>query len=177
MTDAPDLTPPIMERYYQLRTFLGIDTLDLDRAYQETPRILQDAGELSADADANEAAMRHTYDVIKAEASHRIRTVMVAGKEPSEARIDKLLPLEQDVQDARVALDTAHRMAQVCNSLYRSMESQARMLPKASDMVMGGYITPSAAYDQRRKDIRQAHIAAATESRREEGRPIGRPTV
>jgi len=173
-----DTQSALLRRYYDLRTYLGIDLLELDRAYMQTPRILQEAGELSAEADATEMTARHTYDIIKAEAGARIRSVLVAGKEPSEARIDKLLPLEPEVQDARVAHDKARYEAQICQILYRSLDTQSRILGKASDMVMGGYVSPSAAYarDQRHSDIRRAQVEADAQTREKERHGISRPT-
>jgi hypothetical protein len=167
----------IIKRYYQLRTYLGINLLDLDRAYMETPRIIQDAVELAAEAAANENSADHILDVLMSEASSRIRAVPVAGKEPSEARIKSLLPLEQDVMDARTALEKARYEAQLCTGLFRSFESQARLLGKASDMVIAGYITPSAAINKQRDEIRQARVAQdnLAKSQGMEGPKIGRP--
>jgi hypothetical protein len=172
----PETASPLIKKYYALRAYLGINLIDLDKMYTETPRILQDAVELAAEADFDEMVARHTYDVIKAEASDRIRSVLVAGKEPSEARIDKLIPLEQDVQNARVVLNKAQRDAQVCTGLYRSLDMQSRLLGKASDMINSGFISPSAAYDERRRELRKARLEAEARNPLEMERPLGRPT-
>jgi DNA polymerase III delta prime subunit len=145
--------------------------LEIDRAYMETGKILQQAGELAAEADAQESAAKHTLDIIKAEASERLRAIPVGGKDPSEARIASLLPMEQDVQDAREAFDRSHYEAQVCETLYKSLADQSRLLTKASDMIMGGYISPSAAYEDRRNEIRRARVAADREGQERIGRP------
>jgi hypothetical protein len=174
MTEKSDRDAPlsaIHRRYYELREFLGIDTNDLDRAFMHTPRIMQDASELAADANAHENALQHMYEIIKAEASKRIRSVMVAGKEPSEARIVALLPLEPEVQAARTELIEAKRDAHVCSDLHRSFDAQSRLIGKAADMRTTDYIAPSAAY-QTRKDIRFARVQAEREEHK-----IGRPVV
>jgi hypothetical protein len=159
----PESASPILRRYYDLRQYLGIDLLELDKAFNETPKMFQQAGELAADADANENAAKHALDVIRAEAGERIRSVAIHGKDPSEARIASLLPLDGDVQEARTALDNTRYESQVCTALYKSLEVQSRLLSKASDMVLSSYMSPSVVLDQRRAEIRKARIEAEAE--------------
>jgi hypothetical protein len=170
--ESPD--SPILLRYYDLRQYMGLDLLNLDRAYMETSKILQEAGELAAKADYIENASRHTLDIIRAEASARLRTILIHGKEPSEARIAAMLPLETDVQDAREALDKARYEAAACSSLYKSLEAQSRLLGKASDMVMSSYYAPTAAYaDKRRVEMRDTKVIERKQpSEKQVGRPV-----
>ena len=71
-----------------------------------------------------------------------------------------------------IALDDASYEAQVCTVLFRSMETQSRLLTKASDMVISGLISPDAALDARRRDMRQARMASRPQPQEA---PIGRP--
>lgn len=176
MTDTPTGRSPFIRRYYELREFLGLalDEHRLNELFEQIIQYYADAGKLAADADAEETARRHTYDIIKAAASQRIRMTPIAGKEPSEARIAALLPLEKDVQEARAALDNAKYEAQVCDGLYRSYDQQSRLLGKASDRASSRYGAPEAAYDRSRAELREARIANA--ERQSSGGPIGRPT-
>jgi hypothetical protein len=172
---------PIIARYNELRHYLGLELLDmleLERAYMQTPRIIEEAGQLAASADKTENDAKHNLDIAKAAAGERIRSIPVAGREPSEARVTSLLPLEPDVQEARNILDQARYEAQVCESLYKALETQSRLLAKATDMVLSGYITPTAAYEDRRAEVRQARIAnnIARPYQQKEPPHVGRPT-
>lgn len=170
-----DTTSPILRRYYGLREFLGLALEEhrLNEIFEQMIQYYADAGKLAADADAEETAARHTYDVVKADASSRLRSCLVAGKEPSEARITALLPLEKDVQAARALYDQAKYEAQVCDTLYKSYDAQSRLLGKASDRATSRYLSPTAAYEKDRADLHEARIA---NEERLHGGPIGRPT-
>lgn len=168
---------PIIQKYYELRQYLGFGFPDLDQQFERSTPIMEEAGHLAAEAEAIEMTARHTYEVIRAEAADRLRSHLVAGKEPSEARIDKLLPLEQDVQESRVAYEKARRDTAVCNVLFRSLEMQTRLLPKASDLVLAAWKAPSAGYILRLQEISEARFAdQAARAREREGPEIGRPT-
>jgi hypothetical protein len=177
MPEDQGTASPILRRYYELREYLGIDLMAIDVAYMQTPRILQDAGELAAEADRNEGAAKHTLDIVKAGAGERIRQSPVNGRPPSEERIKALLSLQEDVQAAQSALNQAHYESQVCTALFKSLDTQAsRLLPKVSDMVTVGFISPTAAYEGRRREIREARVAHDLARRRHsEVTPIGRP--
>jgi hypothetical protein len=167
MPDEPESL--ILRRYYDLRQHLGFgDPMDLDRAFLVTVPILEEAGRLAAEANAIENAAKHTLDIIKAEAGVRIRSIPISGKDPSEARIVAQLPLELDVQEARSALDVAHYEAEVCQSLCKAFEAQARLLGKASDMALKGFVSPDHQYEKRRAEVREARVAA-------EGTRVERP--
>ena len=136
--------------------------------------MVEAAGVLAADADRVENDAKHNYEIARAAAAARLRQTPIGGKEPSQARIDSMLPLEEDVQQARIALDDASYEAQVCTVLFRSMETQSRLLTKASDMVISGLISPDAALDARRRDMRQARMASRPQPQEA---PIGRPVA
>lgn len=159
----------LMEEYNRLRFYLGIDLMDLEQAFMTTPRILQDAGELAAAADAVENLTKHALEVTRAETADRLRQSASAssGRELSEARINSLLPLHEEVREAVRAYDDAIRQAQICQALYKSLEVQSRLLTKAADMLISGFITPTSIHDARRAEINRV--------RRREGQ-LGRPT-
>lgn len=151
----------IVKRYYELREHLGFDLTDLDHAFMVTPRILEEAGELVAQADKVENVAKHVWEIVKAEAGERLR----ANGITTEARIASMLAAEDDVQDARRAYDLAVFEAKVCASLHRALDTQSRLLMKAADMIVAGYLSPTAINAQRRAEIRAARTAADGERR------------
>lgn len=172
--EVPKSLSAYLQRYYELREFLGIALTPtrMEQLYSQIMQYFGDAAKLTCDADAEETAARHTYDVVKAHAGARLRDHLVAGKEPSEARITALLPLEPDVQEARAALDKARYEAQVCQTLYKLYDTQSRLLGKASDMTISRFGV-STSYERDRDELRRARVA---DERLKEGGHIGRPT-
>jgi hypothetical protein len=181
----PDPTTPnpqdsaILQKYYELRQYLGIELNDLEDAYLKTPRIVEEAGYLAAEANRNENDAKHMLEVVTAEAADRLRAVPVNGKPPSQAYIESVLPADPEVRRARDYHDQTRFEAAVCVSLFRAFETQSRLLTKASDMVLSGWFAPGAALDPARREIRQATLrtqkpAAPAGADTREAR-IGRP--
>jgi hypothetical protein len=77
----------------------------------------------------------------------------VENEKISEAAIERSLPLDTDVQEARTALNRAKSYTKLCEDLVRSLRVKSSSLQKACDLVVSGYITPSVAYERRRGDI------------------------
>ena len=157
---------PIREKYYRLADHLGLDLLDMEGGFMRTPRVLQDAGELAAKADEASNLARHALDIAVATVADRLRQVPVNGKEPSQARIESMVPLDPDVQHARNAHAAAIYDAKICSALFESFKQQAFLLTKAADMVVAGYITPAALNNQLRGEIRRARVAAEEQEKR-----------
>src|SRR5262245_50423341 len=124
MTDTATLDSPILTQCYRLREHLGIDMMALEEAFMTTPTILQSAGELVAEADQAENIAKHELEVAKAEASERIRQIP-ADQRWSEARIASMIPLDRDVRTAQRLFDTARFEAQICETLYKSLDVQS----------------------------------------------------
>jgi hypothetical protein len=150
---------PCMQKYYKLRRHLGVDLIELDHAFMVTPTILQDVGELAAEANRDEAVAKHNLDIAKGEAAERLRATRVGI---SEARLSTMVPLDDDVKSARQAVELAMFESSICTALYKSFEAQWRMVNKAADMIIAGYVNPEQAHMQRRAEINQARRAAQT---------------
>jgi hypothetical protein len=165
MSDDPIVKPDtILTRYQRLSKYVGLDLLDLERCFMVTPNALQEAGELVAAADQVKNETRDVLAVAVAAAADRQRQVLIGGKEPSQARIDSLIPLDRDVMIAKKALSDATYEADLCQVLFRSLEVQSRLLGKAADMVVAGYLSPTVLQDQARAGLRAARIAADRET-------------
>ena len=141
----------------ELRNKLGIDLLNLDQELMEMPVLVQDAAEQAALANDEERAARHNFDLVQSEAARKLRSIPEGSdkKPPSEEKLKSLLPLEEDVANARIAYDAAQTTSAVANALVSSLREKARMLQKISDLIIAGYITKNFAVDNSRQAIRR----------------------
>ena len=140
---------PCAERYDALKAALAIDLSQLDDTLIRCPQLMQDAGELSAEALFLERAADLTLDVITASVSSQLRNdgVDAGRKQRSEAAITSELPNNEEYQMARNAYDSARLDSSLCQSLANSMRERVRTIIKVGDLIQAGYITPnSAAY-------------------------------
>ena len=160
----------ILERYERLRQYLGLDIRDLENQFIRVPRIQQEAAELAAAANQVVEFAKYNLKLAEAQAAAHIREVPVHGKEPSQARIDSMVPLDPEVQAAQKAVIVATNEAQHCSGLVKSFDSQSWLLRKASDLASTGYFSPSQLREQRRQELRDAN----RENARKEGN-VARP--
>lgn len=140
------------KRYDELTQKLLISLLEIDKELMHGAQLVQQCAELSADANSQEQEAKLTLDIVTAEASARLRIHEEGKKARSETQIQSELPLEEDVQAARMEYDTAKHLASICSSLVGSMREKARLIGKACDMTVAGYITPSS-YQPRRTQL------------------------
>ncbi|MBO0736277.1 MAG: hypothetical protein J2P48_06875 [Alphaproteobacteria bacterium] len=162
----------LLERCYNLRNHLGLDLAELENAFMATPGILQQAGELVAEADEVVNTCRHELDIAKAEAAERYRDSGVTV----EARISSMIPLDSTVRLCNRRLINARFEMEVCDSLYKALEVQSRLLSRAADMIVSGYISPTVINERRRAEIRRAREEEKSDSvyRNRVGRPTAR---
>lgn len=144
------------DTYQALRAALTVDYLDIDNEIMKLPQQVQEAAELAFEAANDEAACKMAHDVVKAETANSLRE---ANERITEAAIERQLPLFEDVQNARMAHARAEAFTRLCQELVRSLRVKSLMLQKASEMIVSGYMTPSAAYERRREEIHQARTA------------------
>jgi len=144
MTTYPDA-------YLALKAQLSVDLMDIDNELMKMPQLVQDAAELAAEASDDENVSHLAYDVMKAEAGMRLREE--ATDRITEAAIERQLPLDEGVQEARMAYENAVTYAKLCTALVNALRTKSSLLQKASDLIIAGYITPSAAYERRREAI------------------------
>ena len=140
-----------LEKYDALKLRLTIDLLRIDQEIAQMPQLVQEAGELAAASNDEENASRLALDVIRTEAAARLREVESGSKPRSETMIDSMLNGEEDVQAARVAYDAARLQSSRWNNLLSAMREKSRLLGKAADLTVAGYITPSSYAPGRRE--------------------------
>jgi hypothetical protein len=150
----------LVERYERLRRYVGLDLLDIEGMFMQTPRLVEDAAELAARADQAENIAKHNYDLAVAEASDRIRQPWVV-QNTAQGRIDSelkiMVPMCPDVVEARRTHTNSIYFAKACEGLFTTLKEQSRLLGKAADMVNSGYIKPSTLLARSRAAGRQAY--------------------
>ena len=140
------------KKYDELRAKLQIDILRIGDELIAMPALVQETAELAAVIGAEEHGCRLALDIISAEAASRLREPEDGKKAKSETQIASELISQGDVQDARQAYDSAKLDAAQANALHNSMREKVRLLGKACDLVVAGFITPSS-YSPRRADL------------------------
>jgi hypothetical protein len=147
------MSPENQKKYEELTSILAIDLLQIDHEVSVTPQKLQEAAELSIAVGEEERANKMARDIITAEAGQRLRSIPSEGGKPrSETAIERELILEVDVQGARDVHERSQAEAQKCRALAENLREKARLLGKACDMTIAGYITPSS-YSPRRQGL------------------------
>jgi len=145
------------EEYQALYAQLDVDPMEMDNQLARMPHLVQDASELATEAEnaMNEASL--AYDVVKAEIAEALRS---HNEKITEASIERNLPLYEEIQNARRTLNQAKTYMRLCEDLVRALRIKSQHVLKTADMIMSGYMTPSAAYERRRDEIHAARQAA-----------------
>jgi hypothetical protein len=143
------MTPELQTQYNRLKARLRIDEFDMDRELMEQGALVQDASELANELRETASELKHAYDIIKAEASMRIRRA--TEKPPTDTTVATLVILEKDVQDARAQTERAELDAALAAALAGAFHDRRYMLTKRSDLIVCGFITPSSSYREARE--------------------------
>jgi hypothetical protein len=139
-----------LAKYEQLKQELAIDLVSFDDDFMKMPNVVQEAAEFAADLLYAVLVAKQVYDVTKVDAGNRLRTSKVPSL--SETAVAAQLQGEADVQEARLAYDKAQRDSEKASALVADLRLKSHNLQKISEMIMAGYITPSSAYVQQRKE-------------------------
>lgn len=163
--------------YERLRQYVGIDVLNIEGGFITTPMVLLQAGELASKALGIRDRAKQQLELAEAHAAQAIRSVPVQGKEPSQNRIDSMVPLDDDVQTAKTAYNQAAEHARTWENLHDSLKTQSMLMHKVADLTTTGYFNPKVLNDKAREAIRQAKIEAERQKVRGErpGTPPFRP--
>lgn len=168
----------ILEEHDRLRRYLTttMDPLGIEQALAATPMIQQEAGELFARAIRDRDIADDNVKLAKANAADRLRQIPVNGKEPSQTRIDSLLPKDREVQEAEQALRDATYEFNLCRQLCESLKTQNINMNKYADYVISGYFKQSTLHEHARAELRRARVAADEQREVQRGGRIARPT-
>lgn len=167
----------LIDHFERLRRYLTTDPLDIENTFATTPMIMQEAGELAARAIRIRDTAKDNIGVAEANATDRLRKILVNGKEPAQNRIDSMLPKDEEVQQAKEAHRAAAYDAHICQTLCESLKSQSMTSYKVADLVVSGYFQPSALAARRREGLHAAREAAKQGSSTITGGRVVRPTA
>ena len=142
--------------YERLKARLSIDLLRVSQEVSESPAVLQECVELAIAVECEELAARLALDVITAEAAARLREPEEGRKARSETQIASELAMLEDVQAARAAYDQSKLDSKRFNSLVASMRDKVRLVGKAADMTVAGFVAPSSYTGQRTRGKEQS---------------------
>ncbi len=131
------------KRYDDLSAQLPIDLLRIDQELMKMPQLVQETAELAVAVADEERATKMALEIISSEAQLRIRTIEPGMKPKTEGQVAAELVLQEDVQAARNDADHAKLDASLCRSLHSSMTEKSRLLGKACDMTIAGFIVPN----------------------------------
>ena len=154
-----------MLSYEDLKNRLELNILEIDHELMSLPALVQEAAELSTMASADEHAARHALDVVTAEAASRLRAQDEGKKVRSETQIASEIALDEEVQIARKAYDDSRLDAARASALFNSMREKGRLIGKAADLIVAGFITPSS-YSARRVELRGKFRSDSTPAQR-----------
>jgi hypothetical protein len=154
--------------YKRLRMRLKIDALRLTEEMIEMPSLFQEAAECTADAIAIRDGAKRDADITAA------RIAIEVGKEmekPTQAKVDAAVSIHIAVTEANELLDDAKRDAAYWMALTDSMRERSSLLRRIAEMTVSGYLSPNAAYEERKAEMTAARLGS-----RENPRPRPRST-
>jgi hypothetical protein len=142
--------------YEELRRRLRIDYLRLDEELVEMPQLLQDASENATQLSNEFARADMALDIIRAETTMKLRSELTEnGRAPSEARIASQIDLEPTVQEARALVNELKMQVRLATDLFNNLHTKSRLLGKAADMLLNGYVAPNKALSMDYRESRR----------------------
>jgi hypothetical protein len=153
MSVTPDLET---EAYVRLRESLRVDLMRLGEDLVELPMLIMEAGEYCSIAISRQDQAANDLKERTAEAADKLRQSLTAegtGKAASETRVTAALPKHKLVIAATRELEAAKLDRQLWAALVDAARAKQSALTKACDMTMAGYLAPSAAYNDRKKEL------------------------
>jgi len=150
------------ESYSRLKTYLAIDPLRLDEALMQTPSILQEVAENTADALQIRDAAKNDLEVATSRAKDQIRIALTDnGKAPSEQKVDSMVPSHSQVIQYTSAYESAKRDALLWQFLVDHMKEKSSTLRRIAELITSGYMSANSAYTQRRDEINELRQRAS----------------
>lgn len=150
--------------YQRLRKKLTLDPLELDQELIELPMLVMEAAEEAAEALSKRDRAKNGLDIAMAVAADHLRREPILDakggvKTRSEAQIATEVALYESVQNAQEDVEDTKLNLALWQALVNALQTKRDSLKKYSDLTLAGFLSPNAALDQRRTDIRAASEA------------------
>lgn len=143
------------QAYAVFRSRLTIDMMRLDEDLINHPMLMQQAGEIAADALQIRDACNHDLAVVTAKEAQNLRVADEDGKTPSEARINSQVILSRRVKAARTALEDAQHDLDYWQIMVNAIREKGNSMKRIAELTIAGYLAPNAAYSERRSELRK----------------------
>lgn len=141
--------------YDRLKARLFVDITRIDDELIENPGMIQEAYENTAYAmQLRDEAKRELEEEI-AKAGDEMRRQTRNGKPPSEASIKAEVPLDKAVQERQAVYSARALDAALWNSVVEGFKTKTSSIKHTAELIVAGYLTPSAIRDKARDDLRQ----------------------
>lgn len=141
------------QRYNELKSTLRLDLLRMDEALIELPVQVMEAGEWCSYAIFARDEIEHDLKIEMSKAADLMRR---QNDKISEAKITSQIPLDEDVALVRFKLEEAKKDVMLWQALVNALTTKTSSLKRVSDLMVSGYLTPSATREGRRSEISQA---------------------
>lgn len=143
------------EKYEFLKNRVRVDLMAIDEELMEMPTLLQEAGELTAQAYAISNDCKDKIDEILSITADRLRRIPTeSGKSRSEAMIGSEVFAERDVVGARMAYNNAKLDAGLWQSVQEALRKKADLIYTATELIKVGFISKDHILAERRAAIR-----------------------
>jgi hypothetical protein len=145
--------------YLQLRARLQTDMLRLSEELIEQPPLMQSAIEAASDCIQIRDACKNTLTYATASATARLSLVTDEnGKFPSVDKLKNIVQLDAEVIAATEELEEAKHSAAYWQGLVDSFGEKGSSLRRVAELTTSGYLTPNAAYTERREEMSRARF-------------------
>lgn len=146
-----------------------IDPLRLDEELIELGQRTLDITELAADAMQARDEAKHELAIAEAEATFEVTDrVSNSDKKPLKMQIEHEVLLAPSVRKAHKALLDAEHEYAVCQAHVQAIRQKATSIKIYADLIATGYLTPDAAYMERRRELAAARSERSKLRRRED---------
>lgn len=149
------------ETYERIKAKLQFDPLDFDQQLIELPMLVLDAAEMATLYAGERDKAKGALDLAMAQAADQLRTntIIDAKGNPkirAEAQIESELPLYENVQEAQQKFDECKYRLALSQNLVDALKVKRDAMKVYAELTISGYLSPNAALNDRRSEIRAA---------------------
>ena len=143
------------KQYEFLRGKVKLDLLCIEDELMEMPVLIQQCGELTAQAIDGVTVSKDNYNAVRATLSHKLRIEpLPSGKTRSEAQIDSEIDGLKEMKETSDDLSSAKLDAGLWQALMESLQTKAASIRTAAELIKAGFISTDYILNKRRTELR-----------------------